>query len=254
MLSRLRYVPFLLRGLLLAGGLAGLHWSAVALPSFLRMLPSGAVALRIIADDRFQTSALANVMPMIEAQRAAAFEQPEFARVRALVQLRLAEEALARKSSEDADRSISVALGDLKLALQVNPGDSFLWLLLYSVEIARGGFGSDSMRYLDQSYTAGPYEGWIALRRNRLALAAFPAFSDAMRSEVLSEFEKMVDDGFIDEAAANLMGVGWPHREQLLAALGSADILSRQGLSKRLAADGIKLTIPGIAIDDRPWR
>ena len=253
MLNKRRCAPFLLRGLLFAGGLAALHWSAVALPSFLQILPISSVALRIMENDRFESSALADVMPKIETQGSALFQHPEFARARAVVQLQFAKDALAGKSSEEADRSVSLALANVKLALQVYPGDSFLWLLLYSAEITRNGLTTDH-RYLEQSYATGPYEGWIALRRNSQALAVFSLSNDAMRSAATLEFEKIVDDNFIDEAAANLVGVGWPHRHRLLAALATADILSRQSLSRRLAVYGLKLTIPGIAIDDRPWR
>ncbi|RXG85177.1 hypothetical protein EAS61_36970 [Bradyrhizobium zhanjiangense] len=240
--------------MLLAGGLTGVLWSVAALPSFWLMTAAGDVATRIIVDDRFKPGALARVLAALESQPAAAGDQPEFLRSRALLKLRMAEEAMTRNSSEEADRSVSLALQDLKSALSTRPGDSFLWLLLYSIETTRGGFDPKYLRYLDQSYATGPHEGWVSLRRNRLALSAFPKLSEAVQSAVISEFEEMVDADFIEDAALNLIGTGWQHREQLLAALGSADIASRQSLHKRLAADGIKLNMPGIAFDERPWR
>lgn len=244
----------LLRGLLLAGGLAGVLWSIALLPGFWRSVAAGDAVARVIADDRFKPGTLTNVLRGIEVETTAVFPRSGLLRADALVRLRLAEEAMARKSSEEADREVAVAENTVKLALAVSPGDSFLWLMLYSVETNRNGLALENIRYLDRSYVVGPREGWISLRRNRLALAIFPMLNSATRSAVISEFAEMVDADFIEDTAQNLMGIGWQYREQLLKALDSADVVSRQGLYKRLSAVGIKLSIPGIFVDDRPWR
>ncbi|MCK1328237.1 hypothetical protein IVB57_07490 [Bradyrhizobium sp. CW9] len=244
----------LVRGLLLATGLAGLLWAAAAIPSFSEMALVGDAVARIIVDDRFKPGALADTLARIKTERGIGPSQPELLRARALIQLRLAEEAMARQSSEEADRRIAVALQDVRSAIADEPGDSFLWLMLYSVETNRSGFDPQYIRYLGQSYVAGPHEGWISLRRNRLALGVFEMLDEKNRLAAILEFEEMVDADFIENAALNMIGVGWKHREQLLAALGKADIVSRQSLNKRLAADGIKLPIPGIPLDERPWR
>lgn len=252
--SKLSYWLAVLRGLLFAGGLSSVIWSITALPAFWKMMPASDIAARIVADDRFKLGALANVLAGIESEQAGALSPPGLLRAVALAKLRVAEEAMLRRSSEQADRSISAAVEEVKSALAVSPNDSFLWLMLYSVETTRGGFDLQNLRYLDQSYAAGPREGWISLRRNRLSLGIFSTLGDATQSAVISEFEQMVDADFVEHAALNLMGAGWPYRERLLAALVSADIVSRQGLYKRLAAEGIKLPIAGIPVDERPWR
>lgn len=244
----------LLRGLLLAGGLAGLLWSTALLPRLWRSVAAGDAVARIITDERFKPGTLTSVLRGIEVETAAAFPRSGLLRAEALVRLRLAEEAMVRKNSEEADREVAVAENTVKLALAVSPGDSFLWLMLYSVETNRNGLAFENIRYLDQSYVVGPREGWISLRRNRLALAIFPMLNSATRSAVISEFAEIVDADFIEDTAQSLMGIGWQYREQLLTALDSADVVSRQRLYNRLSADGVKLSIPGIAVDDRPWR
>ncbi|MGY2933663.1 hypothetical protein ACVWZ6_003265 [Bradyrhizobium sp. GM6.1] len=244
----------ILRSLLLALALAVVSWSATVLPTFRRMAPVTAIAERIIADDRFRTGALADVLLGIETDPVSASSMPGLTRAKALVRLRLAEDAMSRKSSEEADREVATAEDNVRLALALNPGDSFLWLMLYSVETARNGFNPGNLTYLDRSYAAGPHEGWVALRRNRLALAIFPMFQDSTQKTVVSEFSEMVDSDLIEEAATTLMGIGWPHRNRLLAALSEVDVASKKGLRKRLAADGINVRIPGIEYDERPWR
>lgn len=244
----------LLRGLLLIGGLAGVLWSVAALPSFWLMISAGDAAKRIIADDRFKPHVLAPVLAAIEAKSAPVPERLAFLRSKALLKLRLAEDAMIRSSSEEADRSVSSAVQYLTLALSAGPGDPFLWLLLYSVQTTGNAFNLQYIRYLDQSYATGPHEGWVSLRRNRLALGAFPLLSEKVQLAVISEFEEMVDADFIEDAALNIMGIGWRYRELLLAGLGTVDIASRQSLQRRLAADGIKVNIPGITFDEKPWR
>lgn len=235
-------------------GLASLLWSADTLPSFWRTAPASTAAERIIADDRFKRGVLADVLAGIEAEPAPAFSQPELVRAKALVRLRLAEEAVAGKGTEKVDREVTVAEESVKSALTVIPGDSFLWLMLYSVETTRNGFDTQNIHYLDQSYAMGPHEGWISLRRNRLGLAILSMLDDEVRIAVISEFAEMVDSDFIEDTARNLMGIGWQFHDQLLAALVSVDVVSRQRLYRRLAVDGIKLSVPGIPIDERPWR
>lgn len=254
MLNSRRSGALLVRGMLLVSAFAGMLWSAAALPSFRRMVPARDAAMRIIVDDRFRPGVLKNVLAGINAEPALMWPQPELIQARALIRLRLTEEAVVRKSSEEADLEISAAQDNVKSALAANPGDSFLWLLLYSVETARNGFDPQNVSHLNQSYAAGPHEGWISLRRNRLALAVFPMLGEPMRSLVTSEFAGMVDADFVDDSAVNLMGTGWRFREQLLGALGSTDVVSKQNLSKRLAADGVRLRIPGVEYDERPWR
>ncbi|WP_141937899.1 hypothetical protein [Bradyrhizobium sp. UNPA324] len=178
--------------------------------------------------------------------------QPEFHQAEALVTLRTAEEAM--KSPEAADRAIEAAENQIRTTLSVTPTDSLMWLMMYSVETARNGFDAGNIVYLDQSYVSGPNDGWVALRRNRLALAALPMLSERTQSLVISEFTTIVDSDFIDEAALNLTTVGWVHRERLTASLEKADISSRQSLARRLSVDGVKLRIPGIETGDRPWR
>ncbi|MCK1345781.1 MULTISPECIES: hypothetical protein [unclassified Bradyrhizobium] len=244
----------MLRGLLLPLGLLSVFWSLTALPSFRRTTPAREVTARIIADERFKTGALNQMLTRIEAEPAPPIQQPELWLADVLIRLRTAEEAMQQKTLEEADREVEAAEHKLIAALHLSPTDSLLWLLLYSVETTRNGFDPKTLSYLDRSYLAGPHEGWIALRRNRLSLAVFPVLGDWTRQATVSEFSEMVDADFIEEAGTNLMGVGWAQRERLLAALRDVDVSSKTSLLKRLLADGINLKIPGIEHNERPWR
>ncbi|WLB47931.1 hypothetical protein QIH93_08145 [Bradyrhizobium ottawaense] len=243
-----------LRTTLLIFGLLGIPWSAATLPIFISAAPARELAERIAAGERFKPGAIARLRVRVQSGLARTFSAPEIARAHGLASLLVAEEATQRQSSEEADRQMIEAETGVQLSLKLNPTDSFLWLMLYSVNLARNGIDEQCMSYLEQSYTTGRSEGWIALRRNRLALAVFQMLNERMQESVISEFAAMVDSDFIGVAAANLQSVGWSHRERLLAGLGQVDIMPREVFAKWLAQNGVKVTVPGVNSDERPWR
>lgn len=242
------------RGLLALLGLLGVLWSSAVAPSFWLTALAHEVSVGIIADDRFKPGALGAMLALMETQSNAFILQPQFSKAKALLGLRVAEEAMGWKSSEDTDREMEGAEAKLRSALCLTPMDSFLWLMLYSVETARYGFELKNFALLGQSYMTAPLEGWIALRRNKVALAILPMLNGPSQENVVSEFAAMVESDFIDYAAFNLTSVGWEHRERLLSGLEHADIIRREAFAKKLARDGVKASVPGIEIDERPWR
>ncbi|RXG99152.1 hypothetical protein EAS62_03545 [Bradyrhizobium zhanjiangense] len=223
------------------------------MPSFRLTGPARNVSARIIADERFKPGVLPEMLSQMEAAPPPGIVQPEYYQAQALMGLSTGEMA-AQSNSWEFDREISRAESRLRAALSVTPSDAFLWLMLYSVELARNGFDPAYVSLIEKSYFAGPHEGWIALRRNRLALAVFALLSDVTQKAVVSEFSEMVDSDFIDAAAIILTTIGWEHRLSLLAGLEQADISSRESLARRLSRDGFKVTIPGVDRDDRLWR
>ncbi|MDT4743665.1 hypothetical protein [Bradyrhizobium sp. WYCCWR 12699] len=229
-------------------------WSAAALASFRATAPARDITARIIADERFRPGALADMQTKMSATSTLLIIQPEFALARALVAVSLAEQTALRMTSGEADREIGIAEAAVKSSLSLNPTDSFLWLMLYSLKTTRSGFGPDNVKYLDQSYLAAPLDGWIVLRRSRLALAIFPLLSAVVQSEVVSEFAALVDSGFFDEAAFILTNVGWNQREILLQSLQPLDPLPREAFAKRLEQNGAKVRVPGVVNPERPWR
>ncbi|MDI4238204.1 hypothetical protein OZ411_35930 [Bradyrhizobium sp. Arg237L] len=236
-----------MRGLLMLCGLVGVLWSLTALPSFRLTTSARDIIAGIIADQRFKPGVLENMLERMEVAPQQFLVSPEFSQAKALLRLSTAEEVLQRKSPEEGD----AAQATLKSALSLNPTDSFLWMMLYSAETARNGFDAQYLGYIDQSYAVGPLEGWIALRRNRLALAIFAMLSDATQTAVVSEFAELVDADFIEQAVINLTTVGWGHRARLLAGVERLDIADRESLARRLSRDGLKLAIPGIDQDGR---
>lgn len=237
---------------LLLLGAIGLWWSTSVMPVFRSAAPVREVTERVIADQRFKPGALSEVLARMERQPKLAVVRASYFRAEALVRLGIAERAMGRQAPEDVDRA-GAAEESVRTALKVNPADSFLWLMLYSVNTAREGFAPENIRFLDESYATGPHEGWISLWRNRVALSIYSILTKLQQQRIVGEFALMVDTDFIDDAVFNLTGVGWAHRDQLLGSLAGVDIASRQSLAKQLSNNGYKVRIPGIDAEDRPW-
>ena len=242
------------RGVLFSTGIAGVVWSLIATPSFWAEAQVSSVAMRILLGEQFKQGGLDPIASRIDAGSQSAPPYPDLVRARALIAVRLAEEALQSRRSQDPDQKLADAEGKLKSSLMLNPADAFLWLMLYWVKNERSGFEAGSIRYLEQSYAAGPYEGWIALRRNKLALAIFSSLGGELQEKVIAEFSAMVESEFTEDAARNLMGVGWPQKERLLASVGRVNIVAREALAQRLAQDGVKAAVPGVNLPERMWR
>lgn len=242
------------RRLLQLFGVIGTLWSFEVSHSFWLTAPAREVAVGILANDRFKPGALDDMLALMDAQLSSTLLEPLFAKAKALIGLRAAEEAMRWKSSEEADQAREGAEKNLRTALSLAPMDSLLWLMLYSVDTIHRGFELKSLAVLEQSYLTAPLEGWIALRRNKLALAILPMLDGPSQEKVVSEFAGMVDSGFIEHAAFNLTNIGWEHRERLLASLGRADFRQREAFAKKLARDGLQASVPGIEIEPRPWR
>ncbi|RQH11522.1 hypothetical protein [Bradyrhizobium sp. RP6] len=242
------------RGVLLLTGIVGVTWSLIVLPSFWADLQVSSVATHILVGEQLKPGTVDSIAVRMDADSPSSLPYPNLIRARALIALRSAEEAMLGKGSQDLDRKLAAAENKLKSSLMLDPADAFLWLLLYWVRNERDGFDAGNIRYLEQSYAAGPYEGWIALRRNRLALAVFPLLGEQLQQKVVAEFAGMVESEFTDDAARNLTGVGWPQRDRLLASLAGVRLIAREAFAKRLAYDGVKATVPGVDLPERMWR
>lgn len=194
---------------------------------------------------------LSEGLKRVNTMRPEFFYYPDLVQAKALIASRVAEDAIASGGGQSANLDAAQAEEAIVASLSMTPIDSFLWLMYYSSKVSQNGFDPQYLAWLRQSYVAGPSEGWIALKRNRLALAVFPQLTEAMQGTVLSEFAQMVDADLIQDAALNLETVGWAQRERLAGALGQVDMRSRQALAKMLSRDGVTIDIPGVVSDDR---
>ena len=137
-------------------------------------------------------------------------------------------------------------------SLSCAPADPFLWLALYSVEVNEQGPKPDYLKYLRLSYRLGPYEGWIASKRNPLAFGAFQQLPPDLREDVIDEFFAMVHDGnFSGQAAEILIGPAWPERELISSRLTRLSDYDRRRFADELDRRGYDLNVPGVGLAPR---
>lgn len=242
------------RLLLLAVGLACIAWCLVVMPSFWITGPARDLSFRIMNDDRFKSGTLATAFARITSRSYGLLDQSDLLRARALTAVRVAEESMQRKTSQDADHDADLAVAEVRTSLLSNPGDSFCWLLLFSIDATRNGFDLAKVKFLEASYQFGPWEGWIALRRNSLALSTMSFLGNGYQQAVVSEYAGIVDADFVEVGAFILANSGWQSRDRLLSGLTSVDLREREALNRQLSRIGIRVAIPGIELEERPWR
>jgi len=235
-------------------GAAAIVWAASVLPELWRYPGLERIADHIIAGDLFKTKVLATLMPVVEAAERERVCDPAALRAAAILRLRLFEISLVGDEYDALDPQLQALQETTRRALYCLPSDSFLWVMLYWVDLNQNGYGPKDREYLRLSYSLGPNEGWIALKRNEMALATFDRLPLKMRDMVVAEFANLLNSGFENETQAILVGPGWKVRDRLLASLKDVKEIDRQDFAKALYHNGYDIAVPGVTLSDpRPW-
>jgi len=236
-------------------GCVGIGWGIALISAWRGPAVIEKIGTRIIAGEAFNPNLLVALRPMLDQVEKQELCRPALIRSAAVVRLRLLDEAVARGERDAIDERTNALLKSLHLALICAPTDSFLWLMLYWNKVTQDGFSSKYVNYLSMSYRRGPNEGWIALKRNRLAISVFSQLPSDVADMAVREFAELVDHGAYLEAAATLAGPGWGMRERLLGALSDISERHREKFQRALDREGLKVIVPGVpANDPRPWR
>ncbi|QIO98791.1 hypothetical protein [Bradyrhizobium symbiodeficiens] len=236
-------------GCLLAG------WAAATLPMFRQTEGADRTAAAILTGRSFPTELVTSYIGDAKGADVFGFCRASTRRSLAVLNLYLYEEAFNAGRADLIDTRLRNLLGSVKAALHCAPADAYLWLLLFSFENASGGFKADNLAYLRTSYLMGPHEGWIAIKRNPVALAMLPGLDSSLAQTVLDEFASLVQNGLYEESAAIFAAANPIVRDRLLARLAKVPQPSRERFAKALGALLPSVAVPGIdREDDRPWR
>jgi hypothetical protein len=243
-----------MRFLALFVGLAAVAWGGAVLPVFWRQSALDALALGIVDRNAYKPAALASMTSDVETVERDPYCRPEALRGAAVVRLRLAEDALGNGERERIDDDLQRLDKTIRASLACSPADPFLWMILSWLTGTREGFSEDQLHFLRLSYALGPNEGWVAARRNRLALSMFERLPPDLADDALNEFARMMDSGFYDDTLAIFIGPGWPLRDKLLARLTGVQERYRDAFAQALYRGGYDVDVPGIPRrDPRPW-
>ncbi len=235
-------------------GGAAVAWGWLVLADFWRDSGLERMAVRIENREMFKPEVIEALLPAAAAAETAEPCRPEALHAAAVVRLRLAETAILAAERAAIDGRLADFETSARRALACTPADPFLWAALAWVDRTRNGFKPQQLAFLRLSYETGPHEGWVAARRNRLALAIYERLPADLADAAMSEFAGMLASGFESDAFDNLTGPGWPIRERLLAATANVPRFWRELLAKDLYRHGYDVDVPGIPRPEaRPW-
>jgi hypothetical protein len=235
-------------------GVAALTWSIYFGSVFWREAPLDRIVSRILRNENVSIDTIQKYQPLIAASAAARECRPRALHDAAIMEVYIVQIALENSDPQQLNAGLTTANRMIRRSLYCSPPDPFLWFSLFWIENLQVGFREPSIRYLDMSYQLGPYEGWIALKRNAFGLALLERLTPELRQRVISEFGAMVNSGFVEVAANNLTGPGWNVRDELIAGLSESKTKYRRRLAAVLRRGGVELPIPGVELPElRPW-
>jgi hypothetical protein len=219
-------------------GLTAVGWGIFVGPLVWRQASMEQFGTKIIAGERFEVGILEEYIEAAPDDRDGPC-QPITLRTLAVLRLRLAEEAISNGSRSLIDQTQSAGEAAIRSSLSCTPTDPFLWFALFWMQNSKRGLQEDNYRSLRMSYRVGPNEGWLSIRRNRLAIAIYPSLPDDLKEAATDEFVQLVKSDLITEAADILAGPGRPVSNMLLARLQGIDERKLRFLSKLLVGKGI---------------
>jgi hypothetical protein len=143
-----------------------------------------------------------------------------------LMEMRLAQTALRAGGVDEFDKRSQSLESRANRALSCAPRQSFIWLLLFSLEVMHGGLNSQAFDLLSMSYQTSPNEGWIAIRRT-IAIPLVQQMPDPLKQQVLDEFQQLVQNGFVHEAALSYSTASASIRSLLQSRIERLDLRQR---------------------------
>jgi hypothetical protein len=205
------------RSFLALTGVTGMLWAAVVFPTFWSERVIVGVAGAIARGEVFDPDVLAQVEERTEG-KGSKFRSDMLSKI-AMIRLRQFENAVRADDAPVIQQRLESVTRIIRETLRNAPSDPFFWLAWFSLDTYREGTRPENVRYLRMSYELGPYEGWIAVKRDRAALESFSSLPLDLREQAISEFVRLVRWGINSEAADIAAGPARPLRAILFPKL-----------------------------------
>ena len=121
------------------------------------------------------------------------------------MEMPLAEAALRSGAANEFDQRIQSLEARSRRILSCTPRDSFVWLLVFDLEVLHGRLNEHSFNLLAMSYETSPNEAWISIRRIIVAMPLVLIAPDPVRKSILFEFQQLIRNGFLEDAVRSYM-------------------------------------------------
>jgi hypothetical protein len=224
-------------------GTCAIAWAVQVFPFFRAEVSLTDLARRIISGENFSSSQFDAIRSAVDDATAARLDSSNKSSV-AAIRLFLVDSGMRASINSPAD--IAQLETAVETALAESPADAFTWLIADWLKRREGEAMTNDMM-LRMSYRTGPNEGWVALKRNPIAVASFPSLPGDLVGNVIAEFAGLVQAGFNIDAADVLAHADPGVRGQLLAALVNVNEENRRRFARVLESKNIEVNVPGMA-------
>lgn len=146
----------------------------------------------------------------------------------------LAEAALRSGATAEFSRRIQSIEDRTKQVLSCAPRQSFIWLLAFNLEVLHGQLNEQAFDLLAMSYETSPNEAWISLRRILVTLPLVLTAPETLRQKILFEFQQLVRNGFVDDAARFYLKASGSIRSLLKTQIEQLDPSQQKNFSNAL--------------------
>jgi hypothetical protein len=201
---------------------AGLGWGLQVFPVSEDIDQLRSLRSQLLHSETFSQQALATELSSSNSQVVSECDSDAQAAL-LLIEMRLAEANLRAGDVTQFDQHARSLQLRAKRTLSCAPRQSFVWSIAFSLTVLHGQLDNDSMGMLALSYETSPDEAWIAIRRNFVAVPIVQLLPEALKQEVLSEFQQLIRDGFEAEASRSFLRATGPVRSLLQARVERLD-------------------------------
>jgi len=191
---------FVRRAVIVAIGCLGLVWGVFTLPRSEAADDFREIESRLLGFETFSRPELARALADQASQDLGPCDTHS-QRAMLLMEIPLADAALRSGSAGEFDQHIQSLEARSRRILGCAPRESFVWLLAFDLELLHGRLNEHSFDLLAMSYETSPNEAWIAIRRIVVAMPLILGVPEPLRQNILSEFQQLVRNGFVDDAA-----------------------------------------------------
>ena len=231
-----------------------LGWVSVSVPALQLQAGMRNLTLGLMRDDDYTADNLQDLVQSVDGHQpfipcAELLRSVGFVRFQ---QVKLKGETVDQQARNE---SMDVAITAARQALHAAPIQSYMWLTLVTLELARRNDSSGAVSALNMSYQTGAHEDWIAVRRAEIGFLLFPLLDQDVRAKLVTEFQDLANEiDLIPVVAKILIGTGAKYRDDLLKTVGNAPEENRKLLSNYLFQLGVDSQVPGLPPRGaRPW-
>lgn len=221
------------RVLTLAIGCVGVAWGFFILPQSEAADYFRDIESRLLRFETFNRTTLAQTLESQASQSLSACDT-HAQRAMLLMEMPLAEAALRSGAASEFDQRIRALETRSRRVLSCTPRESFVWLLVFNLEVLHGVLNEHSFNLLAMSYDTSPNEAWISIRRIIVAMPLVLIAPEPVRQKILFEFQQLIRYGFVDDAARSYLTASGSIRSLLQTQVQQLDLPRQKAFSDAL--------------------